>query len=413
MNSNKNQFELPASQRLDYDPNAPIPDYSSMNNMYWEHDPEQQQINIQAILDEESQEGEENPEDIISALDETKLTNSQNNDLQNEEQRVEQGSVASIEAEWDVDKEQLKQIEVQERVKNSEYFYLLQNLLDSGWIDKEQFAEIQEQLWETTKDEEKQIVKSFIEENVAEWKAKTEALAQIDKKEDEFNSDNFKDSQFSKDSKDFKELTEMMWEEASNVDIMLANNYVSIENKNKEDVESWEWEKQLENKERDLASAMDTVKNKIVLNQTEDFKKLNSYSIKKIEEAKNLGDKYVALKHLNELVSIDKGKLWWEEKEKSSLEARKRQLIEDDYRLEERYKSLKKSWKMTTELEAQMKEEALQIIKESKEIQKTLDGLSNKWEAYWNKSSQIDSLSWWKNDKENKALGKKESYKEN
>lgn len=377
MNSNKNQFELPPSERLDYDPNAPIPDYSSMNNMYWEHDPEQQQTNIQAILDEESQEGEENPEDIISALDETKLTNNQNNDLQNKEQRVEQGSVASIEAEWDVDKEQLKQIEAQERVKNSEYFYLLQNLLDSGWIDKEQFAEIQKQLWETTKDEEKQIVKSFIEENITEWKAKTESLEQVDKENEKYDANNFKESAFYRDSKELNLNTE---EESSNLDLMLANEYISMPDS--------DWN---ENKERDLSSSMDTVKNKILLSKNEDFKKQNAYEISKIEESQSLEEKYKALKTLNELAAIDSWKYWQEWKDKISLEFKKNNLIEEASKLHKEYLKAKDEWKLTPEMEGEYLLKKEKIIERANKIDAELKNTSEvkgeKWE-----------INWWKND---------------
>lgn len=177
--------------------------------------------------------------------------------------------------------------------KDSMYFPILNRLEEWWYINPEEKKEIL-----NTKDE--QVLKNNVISKI-NWLQNDDLKKTLldlispdidpEKETEKITEETFKDSQFLKDFSTENEIRpEVSW-----FNILIANNYVSIPNKN--------WEK---DKIADLKTSLDIIKGKIIDKESPDFKERNAQLISKIEKTTNIWEKYSLTKQLyNESLKDD------------------------------------------------------------------------------------------------------------
>ncbi len=243
--------------------------------------------------------------------------------------------------------------------KNSVYLPILTRLEEWWYINSE---EKEKALNTKNKSELKENVIKLI--NSIKWNNSEELKKSLlefispDTNSDEsekkfYTEDNFEESQF---YKDFKWDWETSPDKKDNFDILIANNYISIPEKDKE-----------KDKNKDLGTSLDIVKWKIIEKESPDFIERNATLISKIDKAENIWEKYSLTKNLyaeslrddwikkstqiKEKEHIDTNKILEEIKTNTHFESL-RKLIKDSYEKNINYESTKDSlWKLATSLE--------------------------------------------------------------
>ncbi|MDD2908112.1 MAG: hypothetical protein PHH98_05765 [Candidatus Gracilibacteria bacterium] len=165
---------------------------------------------------------------------------------------------------------------------DSPYFPMLKNLFESGYIDEKIFKETTEKFNEVDDSEEKKEFLKIVN-NLPNSKVKNDIILSFNKKE-EVTEKNFDKTEFSKDS---KSLNIDLDKGVGGLEIMLAENYISMSDKEGND-----------NKVLDLSTSMDTSLNTILRGSSEDFLKQNGPLITEIKGEQNLNKKYKLLKDL-------------------------------------------------------------------------------------------------------------------
>lgn len=265
-----------------------------------------------------------------------------------------------------------KEIEEQKEKPESDspYFPILKNLFESWHIDEDLFKKTTEKFNKIEEWEELTELLKIVN-NLSDNKVKNDILKSFDKKE-ETTEKNFNKTEFFKDSTALNiDLDKWVgW-----LEIMLADNYVSINNK--------DW---TENKQRDLSSSMDTTMNIILRNSSTDFLKQNGPLITEIKQEKNLEKKYSLLKDLYmEDLKID-ATFWWK-KAKDEINRKKTSLIEEAKNITLK---IKEAEKITDKWE---KEKTLKKLNDEKQV------IINEWKWIDNFEAEVEELAWWKIDK--------------
>lgn len=253
---------------------------------------------------------------------------------------------------------------------DSPYFPIIKNLFESWHIDEKLFQETVEKFNKVDEGEElKELLK--IVNNLSDNKVKNDILKSFDKKE-ETTEKNFNKTEFFKDSTALNiDLDKWVgW-----LEIMLADNYVSINNK--------DW---TENKQRDLSSSMDTTMNTILRNSSTDFLKQNGPLVTEIKQEKNLEKKYSLLKDLY-MEDLKRDATFWWKKAKDEINRKKTSLIEEAKNITLK---IKEAEKITDKWE---KEKTLKKLNEDKQI------VINEWQWIDNFEAEVEALSGWKMDK--------------
>ncbi|NVP17974.1 hypothetical protein HUU51_04625 [Candidatus Gracilibacteria bacterium] len=165
---------------------------------------------------------------------------------------------------------------------DSQYFPNLKTLYESGHIDKDTFIKTAEALDEAKPDEELDVFLKVVNK-LSDSSVRDSLVKGLENKE-EINENNFEKTEFFKDS---KELDIDLDAGIGGLELMLARNYISINN-----VDG------TQDKTRDLSKSMDTSLNEILKNSSNDFKKQNGPLITEIKSEKSLNRKYSLLKDL-------------------------------------------------------------------------------------------------------------------
>jgi len=264
---------------------------------------------------------------------------------------------------------------------DSPYFPVLKNLLDSGHIDDKIFSETTEKLNSSKNDEWLEVLMKVVN-NLSDSSVKENIVKSFDKKE-KTTEDNFDKTEFSKDCK-WLNIDLDKW--VGGLELMLADNYISVKNS--------DW---TEDKQRDLSSTMDTTMNSIVKNASLDFKKQNWPLIKEIKSEKSLNKKYDLLKELYKEELKNDAILGWK-KSKEEVNIKKNSLME-------KAKDITKQRKEAESISDEAKR---------KEIMEKLDAEKTKIIEEWKDidwfEAEVDSLSWGKNDK---ISSEKEKWEKN
>lgn len=253
-----------------------------------------------------------------------------------------------------------------EALKDSEFYPILKTLHQENHINDEVFNNLKLNK-EDGKNEFLKIVNNISDESV-----KNNILKSFNNKE-KVTEENFEKTEFYKDSSSLEiDLKNWIWW----LEIMLSENYISIPNV--------EWN---DDKQNDLSTCMDTTLNKLLLNSSDDFKKQNAELIIDIKKEKNLDKKYQLLKDLYKEDLKRDAILWWS-KWKKEIEMNKKSLISKAEKINRMIIEANKIQdidKKNTELD-----------KLNIEKQKIID----EWKWIDNFEAEIQSLSWWKDDKQ-------------
>jgi len=265
-----------------------------------------------------------------------------------------------------------KEVEEQKEKPESDspYFPILKNLFESWHIDEDLFKKTTEKFNKIEEWEELTELLKIVT-NLSDNKVKNDILKSFDKKESTTEK-NFNKTEFFKDSKALNiDLDKWIgW-----LEIMLSDNYISINNK--------DWS---ENKGRDLSSSMDTTMNTILKNSSPDFKKQNGPLVTEIKQEKDLSKKYSLLKDLYmEGLKID-AVFWWK-KAKDEVSRKKTSLMEEAKNITNK---IKESEKISDKWE---KEKTLKKLNDEKQV------IINEWKWIDNFEAEVEELSGWKIDK--------------
>lgn len=253
---------------------------------------------------------------------------------------------------------------------DSPYFPIIKNLFESWHIDEKLFQETVEKFNNVDKGEELTELLKIVN-NLSDSDVKDKILKSFNKKE-KTKEKNFNKTEFFKDSTALNmDLDKWVgW-----LEIMLADNYISINNK--------DW---TENKQRDLSSSMNATLNIILRWSSNQFRENNGDLIDKIKSENVLDKKYVLLKELYKEDLKRDAELWWK-KAKEEINSKKTSLIEEAKNITLKIKEAEKiadKWE---------KEKTLKKLNEDKQI------VVNEWQWIDNFEAEVEALSGWKIDK--------------
>lgn len=265
-----------------------------------------------------------------------------------------------------------KEVEEQKEKPESDspYFPILKNLFESWHIDEDLFKKTTEKFNKIEEWEELTELLKIVT-NLSDNKVKNDILKSFDKKE-ATTEKNFNKTEFFKDSKALNiDLDKWIgW-----LEIMLADNYISINNK--------DWS---ENKQRDLSSSMDTTMNTILRNSSTDFIKQNGPLVTEIKQEKNLEKKYSLLKDLY-IEDLKRDATFWWKKSKDEISRKKTSLMEEAKNITTK---IKEAEKISDKWE---KEKTLKKLNEEKQV------IIAEWQWIDNFEAEVEELAWWKIDK--------------
>lgn len=310
--------------------------------------------NIVDISDLERQDKDDNPEDILSFLEET--------DNQN-----------LWEIDWDVTNESIEETNFVLK-SNSPYFPLLQRLNSVWEISKEQFEESVRDINTMSKQESINYFLS-IADNIDNKDIRENIVGSFENNK-EIDESNFEETDFFKDSWELEiDIDNWVW----GLEIMLAKNYISIPD------QEWKTDKKI-----DLEQSMDITINSIITNNSKDFEQNNWILISELRSETNLNNKYQLLKTLYKEDLKEDAKIWWK-KWLEETRLKKQSLKNRAKKISEELESLKKT---QDSKEKEKKQQDLNMQK-----QDIID------EANWvdNFEVEITSLSWWKMDKSSES----------
>lgn len=252
---------------------------------------------------------------------------------------------------------------------DSQYFPTLKNLYKSWHIDEKSFAETTKKLDSSKGDEWLDVLMKIVN-GISDSKVRENIVKTFDKKE-KTTEENFEKTEFFKDSSDLNiDLDKWVgW-----LELMLADNYVSVNNS--------DW---TEDKSRDLSSSMETTMNSILKNGSADFKKQNWPLISEIKTEKSLNRKYSLLKDLYKEDLKRDAILGWK-KSKEEVNKKKNNLVE---KAKDIVKQIKEAWNIVDETKRKetidkLEAEKAKIIEEWKQID-------------WFEA-EVESLAWWEAD---------------
>lgn len=252
---------------------------------------------------------------------------------------------------------------------DSQYFPNLKTLYESWHIDKDTFIKTAEALDEAKLDEELDVFLKVVNK-LSDSNVRDSLIKWLENK-DEINENNFEKTEFFKDSKEL-DIDLDAW--IGWLELMLARNYISINN-----VDG------TQDKTRDLSKSMDTSLNEILKNSSNDFKKQNWPLITEIKSEKSLNRKYSLLKDLYK-EDLKRDAILWGKKSNEEIKRKKISLIEKAKDISEKIKeaqNIKDDKQKNQEIE-RLNLEKQKIIEEWKDID-------------WF-DAEVQTLSWWKKD---------------
>lgn len=287
-----------------------------------------------------------------------------NDQVEKPEQNISNGD-----EEWLKEKSDGSELDVEKLDSDSQYFPNLKSLYESWHIDSETFIKTTEALDESKPDEEVDIFLKVV--NKLSDSSVRESLIKWLENKEEINENNFEKTEFFKDSKELNiDLDSWIWW----LELMLARNYISINN-----VDG------TQDKTRDLSKSMDTSLNEILKNSSNDFKKQNWPLITEIKSEKSLNRKYSLLKDLYK-EDLKRDAILWGKKSNEEIKRKKISLIEKAKDISEKIKeaqNIKDDKQKNQEIE-RLNLEKQKIIEEWKDID-------------WF-DAEVQTLSWWKKD---------------
>ncbi len=271
---------------------------------------------------------------------------------------------------WD---DQDKQIDKKDNVEkldsDSQYFPTLKNLYTSWHIDEKSFIETTKNLDSSKWDEWLDVLMKIVSW-ISDSKVRENIVKSFDKKE-KTTEENFEKTEFFKDSTNLNmNLDKWVWW----LELMLADNYVSVKNSDG-----------TEDKQRDLSSSMSTTMNSILKNSSVDFKKQNWPLIQDIKSEKNLNKKYKLLKELYKEDLKEDAILWWK-RSKEEINKKKNNLID---KAKDIAKQIKEAENITNE------EKRKEVI-DKLELEKSK--IIEEWKEVDWFDAEVDSLTWWEED---------------
>ncbi len=260
---------------------------------------------------------------------------------------------------------------------DSQYFPNLKTLYESWHIDKDTFIKTAEALDEAKPDEELDVFLKVVNK-LSDSSVRDSLVKWLENKE-EINENNFEKTEFFKDSKEL-DIDLDAW--IGWLELMLARNYISINN-----VDG------TQDKTRDLSKSMDTSLNEILKNSSNDFKKQNWPLITEIKSEKSLNRKYSLLKDLYK-EDLKRDAILWGKKSNEEHAMKQKSLDSKKTNLSLKYQ----------ELLAQIEKN-----KWNSEVLKKLEPKKSKIEEEARKlDAEVLILSWWKNDKNPEKIEKRD-----
>ncbi len=287
----------------------------------------------------------------------------------NEQVEKPEQNIATQSEKWVNEKNDDSEIDVEKLDSDSPYFPTLKNLFSSWHIDETTFTETTKKLDSAKNDEWLDVLMKVVN-GLSDGKVRESIVKTFDKKE-KTTEENFDKTEFSKDCK-WLDIDLDKW--VGWLELMLADNYVSVNNS--------DW---TENKQRDLSSSMDTTMNSILKNWSDDFKKQNWPLISEIKWEKSLNKKYKLLKDLYKEDLKRDAILWWK-RSKEEINKKKNNLIEQ---AKDIVKQISEAENIVDEVKRKetidnLENEKAKIIEEWKEID-------------WFEA-EVESLAWWEAD---------------
>lgn len=260
---------------------------------------------------------------------------------------------------------------------DSQYFPNLKTLYESWHIDKDTFIKTAEALDEAKLDEELDVFLKVVNK-LSDSSVRDSLVKWLENKE-EINENNFEKTEFFKDSKEL-DIDLDAW--IGWLELMLARNYISINN-----VDG------TQDKTRDLSKSMDTSLNEILKNSSNDFKKQNWPLITEIKSEKSLNRKYSLLKDLYK-EDLKRDAILWGKKSNEEHAMKQKSLDSKKTNLSLKYQEL------------------LAQIEKNKWNSKVLKKLEPKKSKIEEEARKLDAevliLSWWKNDKNPEKIEKRD-----
>ena len=306
--------------------------------LFWKwFNPEENIVNVSEI---EEQEDFENPDDILSSLDNNESLETQDKSL----------------------------------ISKSPYFPLLERLNSIWEISKEELEESVNKINSMSKKESLNYFLS-IADNIENNDVRENIVWSFENN-NEVDESNFEETEFFKDSTELEiDMDSWIWW----LEIMLAQNYISIPDK--------EWNT---NKMTDINQSMDITLNTIITNNSKDFEQNNWIIISQIKSETNINTKYELLKTLYKEDLKEDAKIGWK-KWLEEIRRKKQSLKEKAKKISE---ELEQARKIQDEETKEQKLEELNIQKQ--EIITEANWVDN-FEA------EITSLAWWEDDKSSES----------
>lgn len=270
------------------------------------------------------------------------------------------------EEKWNFENQE-NQIPEKNDLSNNQFVNILDNLRTNWDIDDTKFSEISKKIWENNIEDQKDLFLDFVSKNIS-WDSRENILSKF-KNNEKIDTENFDKTDFSKDIKWKLEIDKEVW----GLEIMLAENYIYLPNKESSDDM---------NKEKSINTSMDVSLSKILNKNSTDFKKTNALLINDIKSEKNLDVKYKLLKELHKKSLEEDAKLGKiSEKNKNFSENTEKQKND----LKERYAEIEKKIKamewqeQNSENKAKLENlraEKQKIINEAKQVDKQEKNIS-------------------------------------
>lgn len=285
-----------------------------------------------------------------------------------------------IEEKWNLNETQENQIQEKIDLSNNQFINILDNLRTNWDIDDLKFQEISKKIWETSEIDQKDLFLDFVWKNVS-WNSKENILSKF-KNNEKIDVENFDKTEFSKDIKWKLEVDKEIW----GLEIMLAENYIYLPNKDSSDDF---------NKEKSINTSMDVSLSKIINKNSSDFKKTNALLINDIKSEKNLDVKYKLLKELHKKSLEEDAKAWKiseknknlsenTEKQKNILKQRYTEIEKEIRQMQGREQSQENKKKLENLMAEKQKiiKEAQSIDRQEKNISQSgnISSLSSRWE---------------------------------
>lgn len=306
-----------------------------------------------------------------------KINLEENGDWINYQVDKPEQSISIQDEKWKKEKNDSSEVDIEKLDSDSQYFPNLKSLYESGHIDIDTFIRTTESLEKAKPDEEADIFLKVVNK-LSDSNVRDSLIKWLENKE-EINENNFEKTEFFKDSKEL-DIDLDAW--IGWLELMLARNYISINN-----VDG------TQDKTRDLSKSMDTSLNEILKNSSNDFKKQNGPLITEIKSEKSLNRKYSLLKDLYK-EDLKRDAILWGKKSK------------EEHAMKQKSLDSKK-----TDLSLKYQELLAQIEKNkwNSEVLKKLEPKKSKIEEEARKlDAEVLILSWWKNDKNPEKIEKRD-----